>query len=277
MAAAPVWSVDPRTGKQREQVAVEATAQEVDAGRPRRARRARPRSPTAPCAPRSCAPPPTCSEAREGPPRRGRRRRDRARPGPADRRTRPHQLPVARLRRHRRRGRLPRRRHRPPRRRPRPRRCPDLRRYKVPLGVVAVYSASNFPLRLLRPRRRHRERAGRGLPGRRQGAPRPPGHLRAGRLRAAPGRRRGTASPRASSAWCTASRRASSWSGTRWSPPPGSPARSAAAAPCSTRRPPGPCRSPSTASWAPSTPSWSREAAAAERAEADRRRASPAR
>ncbi|MFE0250500.1 aldehyde dehydrogenase (NADP(+)) [Streptomyces sp. NPDC059010] len=31
MAAAPVWSVDPRTGKQREQVAVEATAQEVDA------------------------------------------------------------------------------------------------------------------------------------------------------------------------------------------------------------------------------------------------------
>ncbi|MFF8732592.1 aldehyde dehydrogenase (NADP(+)) [Streptomyces sp. NPDC015171] len=31
MAAAPVWSVDPRTGKQREQVAAEATAQEVDA------------------------------------------------------------------------------------------------------------------------------------------------------------------------------------------------------------------------------------------------------
>ncbi|AWW40234.1 aldehyde dehydrogenase (NADP(+)) [Streptomyces cadmiisoli] len=31
MAAAPVWSVDPRTGKQREQVAVEATGQEVDA------------------------------------------------------------------------------------------------------------------------------------------------------------------------------------------------------------------------------------------------------
>ncbi|MGW7403898.1 aldehyde dehydrogenase (NADP(+)) [Streptomyces sp. NPDC054833] len=30
MAAAPVWSVDPRTGKQREQVAVEATDQEVD-------------------------------------------------------------------------------------------------------------------------------------------------------------------------------------------------------------------------------------------------------
>ncbi|MEU7149586.1 aldehyde dehydrogenase (NADP(+)) [Streptomyces sp. NPDC045456] len=31
MAAAPVWSVDPRTGKRREQVAVEATAAEVDA------------------------------------------------------------------------------------------------------------------------------------------------------------------------------------------------------------------------------------------------------
>ncbi|MET8447163.1 aldehyde dehydrogenase (NADP(+)) [Streptomyces sp. NPDC005209] len=30
MAAAPVWSVDPRTGKQREQVAVEATSEEVD-------------------------------------------------------------------------------------------------------------------------------------------------------------------------------------------------------------------------------------------------------
>ncbi|MFF7329440.1 aldehyde dehydrogenase family protein [Streptomyces sp. NPDC008150] len=30
MAAAPVWSVDPRTGKQREQVATEATAEEVD-------------------------------------------------------------------------------------------------------------------------------------------------------------------------------------------------------------------------------------------------------
>ncbi|MER5633339.1 aldehyde dehydrogenase (NADP(+)) [Streptomyces nitrosporeus] len=30
MAAAPVWSVDPRTGNPREQVAVEATAQEVD-------------------------------------------------------------------------------------------------------------------------------------------------------------------------------------------------------------------------------------------------------
>ncbi|WP_330176420.1 aldehyde dehydrogenase (NADP(+)) [Streptomyces sp. NBC_01498] len=32
MAAAPVWSVDPRTGKPREQVAVEATADEVDRG-----------------------------------------------------------------------------------------------------------------------------------------------------------------------------------------------------------------------------------------------------
>ncbi|MET8570911.1 aldehyde dehydrogenase (NADP(+)) [Streptomyces sp. NPDC004783] len=31
MAAAPVWSVDPRTGKQREQAATEATAEEVDA------------------------------------------------------------------------------------------------------------------------------------------------------------------------------------------------------------------------------------------------------
>ncbi|MBK3586274.1 aldehyde dehydrogenase family protein, partial [Streptomyces sp. MBT57] len=30
MSAAPVWSVDPRSGKPREQVAVEATAEEVD-------------------------------------------------------------------------------------------------------------------------------------------------------------------------------------------------------------------------------------------------------
>ncbi|MFG2311647.1 aldehyde dehydrogenase (NADP(+)) [Streptomyces sp. NPDC048566] len=41
MAAAPVWSVDPRTGKQREQVAAEATAQEVDEA-VRAARAARP-------------------------------------------------------------------------------------------------------------------------------------------------------------------------------------------------------------------------------------------
>src|ERR1700761_2357762 len=31
VAAAPVWSVDPRTGKQRERVAAEATAEDVDA------------------------------------------------------------------------------------------------------------------------------------------------------------------------------------------------------------------------------------------------------
>ncbi|SCF63478.1 NADP-dependent aldehyde dehydrogenase, partial [Streptomyces sp. Ncost-T6T-2b] len=30
MSAVPVWSVDPRTGNPREQVAAEATAEEVD-------------------------------------------------------------------------------------------------------------------------------------------------------------------------------------------------------------------------------------------------------
>ena len=61
MAAAPVWSVDPRTGKQREQVAVEATA--AGGRRAPSAPRTPPaaRSPTARCARPSCAPPPTCS------------------------------------------------------------------------------------------------------------------------------------------------------------------------------------------------------------------------
>ncbi|EFL31257.1 aldehyde dehydrogenase [Streptomyces viridochromogenes DSM 40736] len=97
-------------------------------------------------------------------------------------------LPAAGLRGHRRRGRLPRRRHQPPRRHrdpahpgPAPLQGAPGRRRRL-LGV-------ELPLRLLGRRRRHRERAGGRLPGRRQGPPRPPGPVRVRREDAAPGRR----------------------------------------------------------------------------------------
>ncbi|WP_327291702.1 aldehyde dehydrogenase family protein [Streptomyces sp. NBC_01198] len=143
--AAPVWSVDPRTGKQREQVAVEATAEDVDAA-VRAAAAAIP-----PLADRSV-----------------RSRLLRAAAGAleesaaevvaaADAET---ALGVPRLT-----GELARTAyqlrafadvvdegafldviidHADPAAQPIPR--PDLRRMKIPLGVVAVYAASNFPL-----------------------------------------------------------------------------------------------------------------------------------
>ncbi|SHL79035.1 aldehyde dehydrogenase (NADP(+)) [Actinacidiphila paucisporea] len=143
--AVPVWSVDPRTGKQREQVAVEATAAEVDAA-VRAAARAIPA-----LADRSV-----------------RSRLLRAAAGAleesaaaviaaADAET---ALGVPRLT-----GELARTAyqlrafaevvdegafldviidHADPAAQPIPR--PDLRRMKIPLGVVAVYAASNFPL-----------------------------------------------------------------------------------------------------------------------------------
>ncbi|MFJ9351353.1 aldehyde dehydrogenase (NADP(+)) [Streptomyces sp. NPDC101237] len=143
MAAAPVWSVDPRTGKQREQVAVEATAEEVDstvtaahAGRAaladRTVRAAFLRSAAAGLdAARDHLVEAADAETALGPVRLT---------GELARTT--YQLrafadlvdegafldviinhPDATAT--------------PP--------VPDLRRYKVPLGVVAVYSASNFP------------------------------------------------------------------------------------------------------------------------------------
>ncbi|MEU6589410.1 aldehyde dehydrogenase (NADP(+)) [Streptomyces sp. NPDC046881] len=143
MAAAPVWSVDPRTGKQREQVAVEATAQEVDAAvRAAHAARGALADRTVRAAfLRSAAA--GLDAARDG------------LVGTADAET---ALGPARLT-----GELARTTYQlrafadivdegafldviidhpddtatPP--------IPDLRRYKVPLGVVAVYSASNFP------------------------------------------------------------------------------------------------------------------------------------
>ncbi|MFK4225658.1 aldehyde dehydrogenase (NADP(+)) [Streptomyces sp. NPDC019890] len=144
MAAAPVWSVDPRTGNPREQVAVESTAEEID---------------------------------------RAVRAADAARPALADRsvralllRTAADLLDEAReyvieaadaetaLGPTRLTGELARTTaqlrafadvvdegafldihidHADPTRTPP---WPDLRRYKIPLGVVAVYAASNFPL-----------------------------------------------------------------------------------------------------------------------------------
>ncbi|WP_189306645.1 aldehyde dehydrogenase (NADP(+)) [Streptomyces cinerochromogenes] len=143
MAAAPVWSVDPRTGKQREQVAVEATAQEVDAAvRAAHAARGSLADRTVRAA--------FLRSAAAG--------LDAARDGLVETADAETALGPARLT-----GELARTCYQlrafadivdegafldviinhpddtatPP--------VPDLRRYKVPLGVVAVYSASNFP------------------------------------------------------------------------------------------------------------------------------------
>ena len=256
VAAAPVWSVDPRTGKQREQVAVEATAAGGGRGRPRGARRPRrARRPHA-SAPPCCAPPPSCWTRRARTARRGRRRGDRARPGPAHRRTRPHHATsCGAFADDRRRGRAssasssttpttP-----PPR--PAPTCAATRSRWASSPSTRPPTSRSPSPCPAATPPARSPPAArssSRPTPTTR----RPPScrapllRRAAAAARAARGRRR---------PWCTASRRASSWSSTRWSPPPASPARCAAAVPSSTRRPPGPCRSPSTANWAPSTPS----------------------
>ncbi|MEU5533377.1 aldehyde dehydrogenase (NADP(+)) [Streptomyces sp. NPDC020362] len=143
MAAAPVWSVDPRTGKQREQVAVEATAQEVDAA-VEAAHAVR-----AGLADRS---------VRSAFLRSAAAGLDAARDGLVEAADAETALGPVRLT-----GELARTTYQlrafadmvdegafldviinhpddtatPP--------IPDLRRYKVPLGVVAVYSASNFP------------------------------------------------------------------------------------------------------------------------------------
>ncbi|MFE1439738.1 aldehyde dehydrogenase (NADP(+)) [Streptomyces sp. NPDC058739] len=143
MAAAPVWSVDPRTGKQREQVAVEATAQEVDAA-VRAAHEAR-----GALADRTVR----AAFLRSAAERLGATEELLVEAADAETALGPVRLT----------GELARTRYQlrafadivdegafldvvinhpddtatPP--------IPDLRRYKVPLGVVAVYSASNFP------------------------------------------------------------------------------------------------------------------------------------
>ncbi|WP_443072421.1 aldehyde dehydrogenase (NADP(+)) [Streptomyces sp. RPT161] len=160
--AVPVWSVDPRTGKQREQVTVEATADQVDkavraaadavpalAHRPARAALLRAAADLL-TAERDRVVATADAETALGPARLGGELArtayqlrafadvvdegafldviiDHAHPSPA---TAPPanaaRTPLA------------------PDALPAPR--PDLRRYKVPLGVVAVYAASNFPL-----------------------------------------------------------------------------------------------------------------------------------
>ncbi|KOG66783.1 aldehyde dehydrogenase [Streptomyces griseoflavus] len=144
MAAAPVWSVDPRTGKQRERVAVEATSAEVDAA-VRAAHDAR-----GALADRT---------VRAALLRRAAGQLDGAAERIVEAADAETALGPARLT-----GELARTTYQlrvfadlveegafldvridhadpaltPPR--------PDLRRYKIPLGVVAVYAASNFPL-----------------------------------------------------------------------------------------------------------------------------------
>ena len=132
--------------------------------------------------------------ARRGrPPARGRRRdrragpvRDRPARGPRGRRARAHLRPARGVRRRRRRRRLRRRddRHRRPRRAadPAARRAPHARADRPGRRV----RRQQLPARLRHRRRRHRLRAGRRLPGGRQGPPVPPGHER-GRRRQ-PGR-----------------------------------------------------------------------------------------
>ncbi|MGW0736196.1 aldehyde dehydrogenase (NADP(+)) [Streptomyces sp. NPDC002851] len=144
MAAAPVWSVDPRTGKRREQVAEEATAAEVD------------RSVRAAHATRTAL---ADRAARATLLRAAADLLDEAAPHVIEAADAETALGPGRLT-----GELARTTYQlrsfadlvdegayldivinhaddkptPP--------WPDLRRYKVPLGVVAVYSASNFPL-----------------------------------------------------------------------------------------------------------------------------------
>ncbi|WP_314172899.1 aldehyde dehydrogenase (NADP(+)) [Streptomyces winkii] len=144
MAAAPVWSVDPRTGKQREQVGTEATAGEVDAAvraahaareplsdRTVRAALLRAAAGQLDAASEKIIATADAETALGRPRLPGELARTQAQlrafadeieDGAYLGVTINHKDPDAT----------------PP--------CPDLRRYKIPLGVVAVYAASNFPL-----------------------------------------------------------------------------------------------------------------------------------
>ena len=156
---------------------------DVRAARRRRRHRRGRRGVRAPTAP----PPPEQRGRLPG----GDRRRDRGRPatrsspaavrrerparGADHRRGRPHHRPAAAVRR-RRAARATTSASASTRRCPTARPLPraDLRQRMVPLGPVAVFGGQQLPARLLRRRRRHRLRAGRRLPGGRQGPPRPP-------------------------------------------------------------------------------------------------------
>lgn len=191
MAAVPVWSVDPRTGKQREQVADEATAEEVDrAVRGAYASRAALADRTARAALLR-----TAADLLDGASEHVIEAADAETALGPVRLTGELARTTAQLRAfaevvdegafldiridHADGDRTP--------------PWPDLRRWKLPLGVVAVYAASNFPLAFSVPGGDTASALAAALPGRRQVAPRPPGHLRTVRLRAAQGRRRGRA------------------------------------------------------------------------------------
>ena len=144
MAAAPVWSVDPRTGQQREQVGTEATAGEVDsavraahaareplADRTVRAALLRAAAGQLGAAGEEIIATADAETALGRPRLTGELARtqaqlrafaDEVEDGAYLGVTINHKDPDAT----------------PP--------CPDLRRYRIPLGVVAVYAASNFPL-----------------------------------------------------------------------------------------------------------------------------------
>jgi NADP-dependent aldehyde dehydrogenase len=144
VAAAPVWSVDPRTGKQREQVGTEATPGDVDAAvraahaatepladRAQRAALLRAAAGRLEAASEEIITTADAETALGRPRLTGELARtqaqlrafaDEVEDGAYLGVTIDHKNPDAT----------------PP--------CPDLRRYKIPLGVVAVYAASNFPL-----------------------------------------------------------------------------------------------------------------------------------
>ena len=113
---------------------------------------------------------------RQGRDRRGRGRREQPARGPHRRRGRPHHGPAADVRRRRTPRRPPRRPHRPGPARPRAaaaRRHPPAPRGARPGRGLR---RQQLPARLLHRGWRHRVGAGRRLPGRGQGPPRPPAH-----------------------------------------------------------------------------------------------------
>ena len=126
-------------------------------------------------------------------PGRARHRRDRPARGPGGRRDRPYGRPAAAVRLRGPRRRLARRPRRHPAARPHPAAPPGSAAARRPGRTGGGVRGEQLPARVLRRRWRHRLRAGRRLPGGRQGPPGPSGHVRAGRTRHS--RRRGRARP----------------------------------------------------------------------------------
>jgi len=132
---------------------------------------------------------------------------------------------------------------------------PDLRRMLVPVGVVGVFSASNFPLAFSVAGGDTASALAAGCP---VVVKAHSGHPYTSELVAAALRRAAAASgfPEDVLTLIHGRQAGTDWSATRWSRRSASPARWAAAARCSTWPAAGPTRSRSTASWAASTRSW---------------------